>query len=76
MCVVTRLIRPKNELFRIVKTNDGEILIDVNQSINGRGAYISKDKDIILKAQKRNILSKALKSNVKEEIYHQLLELL
>lgn len=76
MCIVTRNILPKNELFRVVRTNSSDVIIDLNQDIKGRGAYIQKDKDVILKAKKRNLFAKALRTNVKEDIYQQLIELL
>ncbi len=76
MCIVTRNIVPISELFRIVRTKSGEVIVDISNNIKGRGAYIKKDKDVILKAKKKNLLSKALKTNVNEDIYQQLIELL
>lgn len=76
MCIVTRNIVPTSELFRIVRTKSGEVIVDISNNIKGRGAYIKKDKDVILKAKKKNLLSKALKANVNEDIYQQLIELL
>ena len=32
--------KPKNELCRVVKTTDGEIILDKTGKKNGRGAYI------------------------------------
>jgi predicted RNA-binding protein YlxR (DUF448 family) len=37
--------------------------------MNGRGAYLSKDKDLILLAKKKKLLSKALECEVSDEIY-------
>ena len=76
MCIVTRNIVPISELFRIVRTKSCEVIVDISNNIKGRGAYIKKDKDVILKAKKKNLLSKALKTNVNEDIYQQLIELL
>ena len=76
MCIVTRNIVPISELFRVVRTKSGEVIVDISNNIKGRGAYIKKDKDVILKAKKKNLLSKALKTNVNEDIYQQLIELL
>ena len=66
---------PKNEMFRIVKVNN-EIVIDFNQKINGRGAYIKKDIEAIKYAKKYHLLSKALRCDVKDEIYDALIKAL
>lgn len=76
MCIFTRDKCDRKDLFRVVKTKSGEILIDIDGSIQGRGTYISKDKEIILKAKKKDTLARGLKCKVPEEIYDQLLNLL
>lgn len=76
MCIVTREKKPLNDLFRVCKTSSGIILIDNNGHNPGRGAYISKDKSVIEIAKKRKLLSKALKCEVKDEIYDQLIALI
>ena len=73
MCALTREIKNVNELFRIVKTPSGVILIEKDKHIMGRGAYLSKDKEIILLAKKRKSLNKALRTNVDDAIYDELL---
>lgn len=77
-CVVTRESLPKNELLRIVRTKEGNIEIDntPNGKMNGRGAYIKKDIDIIKKAQAKKILNGILKVDVKDEIYEQAIALI
>ena len=42
-CSVTKEKLLKQDLFRIVKTKSGEVKVDVNQVIPGRGVYIKKD---------------------------------
>ena len=71
---VSRKLLERNSMFRIVRTPQGLILIDETYKMLGRGAYIEKDKDIILLAKKRKSLSRALKKDVKEEIYDELIE--
>ena len=75
-CVVTREQFPKMELIRVIRTPEGEITIDTKGKANGRGAYLKKDKDVILKAQKTKVLDKMLEVNVPDEIYQRLLELI
>lgn len=72
MCTACREMKPKRELVRIVKTSEGEIKLDTTGKLNGRGAYICKDKECLMKAQKINALSRAFSMNVSEEIYNQL----
>ena len=50
--------KPKRELIRIVKTTEGEVLIDSTGKKNGRGAYICKSEDCLNKV----IKSKRLES--------------
>ena len=75
-CVVTREQFPKMELIRVLRTPEGEVTIDTKGKANGRGAYLKKDKDVILKAQKTKVLDKILEVNVPNEIYERLLELI
>ena len=46
-CVVSREKLPKQELLRIVRTTDGSIVADISGKINGRGAYIKKDIEVL-----------------------------
>lgn len=73
MCCYTRKQFLKTDLFRIVKLN-GQAVFDKYQNLPGRGAYLSKDKDIISKAMNKKSLSKALRCEVKDEIYLEMIQ--
>lgn len=75
-CVATGEMRPKKELIRIVRSKEGEVSIDPTGKKSGRGAYLTKDKETVLLAKKRNILSKQLEANIDESIYEELLDLI
>jgi uncharacterized protein len=75
-CVTTGEMRPKKELVRIVRSKEGEVSIDLTGKKSGRGAYLSKDKEAVQLAKKRNILSKQLETNVDDAIYDELNELI
>lgn len=75
MCVISREILLKEELFRIVSTPNG-VEVDLTHKKKGRGVYIKKDLKTIEAAYKKNALSKALKKEVKEEIYLELVQAL
>ena len=76
MCCYTRVKKPVSNLFRIVKTPSGLVMVEKEEKLWGRGAYLFKDKEVILSAKKKSSLSRALKCQVNEEIYLELLELL
>ncbi|MCM3569062.1 RNase P modulator RnpM [Neobacillus mesonae] len=75
-CVATGEMKPKKELVRIVRSKEGDVSIDLTGKKSGRGAYLSKDKEAVLLAKKKNILSSHLEAAVKDEIYEELLELI
>ncbi len=75
-CVATGEMRPKKELIRIVRSKEGEVSIDPTGKKSGRGAYLTKDKETVLLAKKRNILSKQLEASIDESIYDELLDLI
>ncbi len=72
-CVISKETLEKKDLIRIVRTPDKEVIIDLKGKANGRGAYLKKDKDIILRAQKSRVLEKKLEVEIKDEIYLELL---
>ena len=46
-CVITREKLPKKDLLRIVRTPEGNVLVDETGKMNGRGAYIKKDIQVL-----------------------------
>ena len=73
MCISTREIKDIKDLFRVVKTPSGNILIEEDKHLPGRGAYISRNVEAIKIAQKKKLLNKALRTNVPDSVYEQLL---
>lgn len=73
-CVATNEQYPKKEMFRIVRTPEGNIIVDEVGKANGRGAYLSKSLEAIQQARKKKILNKHLETVVPEEIYDFLIE--
>ena len=49
MCVMCRQMKPKNQLIRIVNSND-VVVVDKTGKLNGRGVYLCKCKECIDKA--------------------------
>ncbi len=75
-CIVTKEKLPKQELIRIVRTPNQEVIVDLTGKANGRGAYLKKDLEVFEKAKKSKILDRILEIEVKEEIYEQLKNLI
>ncbi|MEQ6375366.1 YlxR family protein [Bacillaceae bacterium S4-13-58] len=71
-CVVTKEMKPKKELIRVVKNKDGDVFVDVTGKKNGRGAYLSKDIQVIETAEEKNILGHHLQTKIDDDIYVQL----
>ena len=61
--------KPKKELLRVVKTPEGEILLDFTGKKSGRGAYICRDVKCLKKARKSKRIDANLGISIPEEIY-------
>ncbi len=75
-CVVSKEVCEKKDLIRIVRTPEGNVIIDLKGKANGRGAYLKKSKDVVLLAKKSKALDKKLEVSVPDSIYDELLGLL
>lgn len=71
-CVITGEKLPKKELIRIVRTPEGNVIVDETGKANGRGAYIKLSLETIEKAEKSKILNKKLEVEVPISIYEEL----
>ena len=63
---------PKNELIRVVKTQDGNVFLDTTGKMSGRGAYICRNVECFKKARKAKKLERSLSVNMTDEIYNKL----
>ena len=75
-CVVTKEQLPKKELLRIVKDKDGNISVDETGKSSGRGAYIKKDIEVLNIARTKKILDKVLETQIPNEIYEEIEEII
>jgi predicted RNA-binding protein YlxR (DUF448 family) len=71
-CVVTNERFPKMELLRIVKTPEGEIKADLTGKLNGHGAYIKKDEEVLNKGIKTKALACHLECDISDEVYEEI----
>ena len=75
-CAYLRKVFDRQSMFRVVKTPNHEIKIDSTYHLQGRGVYLSKDKEIINNAKKRHTLEKSLRVVDCQNIYDELIKLL
>ena len=73
-CSVTKEKLPKSELLRVVRTPEGNVVVDTTGKVNGRGAYIKKDLEVLEKAKKSRILSRQLEVEISEDVYESIKE--
>ncbi len=66
-CVGCREMHEKNEMIRILRTTEGEILIDRTGKKNGRGAYLCKDPVCLALALKNRGLEKSFRQKIPPE---------
>lgn len=71
MCVACREMKPKNELVRIVNTQDG-VVVDATGKVNGRGVYLCKCKQCMDRARKQKNFAKVNGFALTDELFAQL----
>ena len=76
MCSVTKERFPKQELIRVVKTPLEEVKVDLTGKLNGHGAYIKKDLEVLEKAKKTKALSRSLEIEIPESVFTELEEII
>lgn len=72
MCVGCREMKPKAELMRVVKPQDGDCAIDRTGKAPGRGAYVCESAECLKKAQKTRALERALEAKIDDAVFEQL----
>ena len=71
-CVGCFEMKPKKELVRVVRTPEGEILLDPTGKKSGRGAYLCQNPDCLKKARKARRLERAFDCKIPDEVYERL----
>ena len=73
-CIGCGEMKNKREMIRILKTAEGEIVLDATGRKNGRGAYLCPSRDCLARAQKARRLERALSCQIPPEVYQRLAE--
>ena len=71
-CVVTKEKLPKQELLRIVRTPEGNVMIDESGKMNGRGAYIKRDVQVLEQARKKKVLERHLECSIDDSVHEEI----
>ena len=59
---------PKNTLIRVLRTPEGEIILDLTGKKSGRGAYICKNAQCLKKARKSKRIESSLECRISDEL--------
>ena len=65
---------PKSSLIRVVRTPEGDVVLDVTGRKNGRGAYVCRSAECFRAARRKKRFSTNLSVEIPEEVYDRLEE--
>ena len=68
-CLGCNSHKPKVELLRVVRTPEGEVVLDFTGKKSGRGAYICRDVNCLKKARKSGRIDRSLDVSIPSEVY-------
>lgn len=71
-CIGCSEMKSKKEMIRVIKTAEGEILLDATGRKNGRGAYLCPSMECFKKAVKGRGLERSFKMAIPREVYETL----
>lgn len=71
-CVGCQEMKSKKEMMRVIRTGDGEFLLDATGRKNGRGAYLCPDQECLKKAIRNKGLERSFKQSIPKEVYESL----
>ncbi len=74
MCVGCKTMKAKRELVRVVRTPEGEVLVDLTGKKSGRGAYVCADESCLDQALKGDRLGRALEVKIEQPVADRLRE--
>lgn len=71
-CIGCGEMKSKKEMMRILRTTEGNIVLDTTGRKNGRGAYLCSSPECYQKAVRSKGLERALKTVIPAEVYENL----
>lgn len=73
-CVGCRTMKDKRDLIRVVRTPEGEVVLDYTGKRSGRGAYVCPSEECLKRARKSRALERAFSLQIPPEVYTLLTE--
>ena len=71
-CVGCQEMKSKKEMLRVIRTQEGEFLLDATGKKNGRGAYLCPSSECLGKAIRQKGLEWSFKQAIPEDVYEML----
>ncbi|MEG2699758.1 MAG: YlxR family protein [Hungatella sp.] len=71
-CIGCGEMKNKKEMIRVLKTTEGEIVLDATGRQNGRGAYVCSTMECLKKAIRGKGLERSFKMPIPKEVYETL----
>ena len=71
-CVGCGEMKSKKEMLRVLRTAEGEFVLDATGKQNGRGAYLCFSKECLQKAAKSKGLERSFQQPIPKEVYENL----
>jgi uncharacterized protein len=71
-CTGCNEMKSKKDMIRVVKTPEGQIIIDATGKKNGRGAYICCSVECLSKSIKTKALERSFKTKIPTQVYEEL----
>ena len=71
-CVGCQEMKSKKEMLRVIRTQEGEFLLDATGKKNGRGAYLCPSSKCLEKAIRQKGLERSFKQAIPQEVYESL----
>ena len=65
-------MKGKKEMIRVIRTKEGEFLLDATGKKNGRGAYVCMSRECLQLARKNRGLERSFKMSIPREVYDSL----
>ena len=77
-CILSNEMYPKKDMIRVVINKDGEIFADASGKQQGRGAYVSKNVNMVEQAQQKEVLEKYFKVSKEQldPVYKEIIRLI
>ena len=71
-CVGCQEMKNKKEMIRVIRTKEGEFLLDATGKKNGRGAYVCPNGECLKLARKNKGLERSFQQAIPDEVYEAL----